>query len=281
MTKSFIKIASWNIEGRLSMQKQGRGSYDQILNNISRIDADIIFLPEAYTEESIDKLQCLNNIKRMGYAVYSAPYDDDLANRKDAYTKHLSMLLLSKTPLSDFKYIKLGNFRNCISAIYKNDKDNIRIFGIHLDDRLESTRLNQITDLSSIINQSKEPTIVIGDFNAMHGDDFWPSKFLKTKFSKIISNIILPKLYKRVIEMANGSVIKYLENNTHLTDTDIKHRPTTTPKIRNYEFLPSIKLIQIDHIFTSNNINASEYTIHKDGGSDHRAISAQISIKEI
>jgi endonuclease/exonuclease/phosphatase family metal-dependent hydrolase len=279
MQNDYIKIASWNVEGRLSnVATKGRGNATQILSNIETIQADIMVLVEAHTEDTLENLAAERKLIDLGYKVYSVNYDDDLASRGDCYTKRLSMILLSKYPIDNFKTIKLGNLRNCIIASIKISDKIIRIIGIHLDDRLEETRLKQINDLAKEINKSNMPTIAMGDFNAMHGEDLWPAKFLKTKLSKLLANIIIPSFYKRVIGMAQGKTLNNLEKLTGLIDIDSSHRPTTTPKIRDFEYLPSIRLIQIDHIYASKGIKTSNFNISADGGSDHRAISAEILI---
>jgi hypothetical protein len=44
-----IKVASWNVEGRLSgYVENGRGSAGHILDGIENLDADIVVLPEAF-----------------------------------------------------------------------------------------------------------------------------------------------------------------------------------------------------------------------------------------
>ena len=279
MPSKNIKIASWNVEGRLSnLAVKRRGNATQILSNIETIQADIMVLVEAHTEESIDDLAAKQKLIDLGYKVYSVNYDDDLASRGDCYTKRLSMMLLSKYPIDNFKTIKLGNLRNCIIATVKINDKIVRFIGVHLDDRLEEIRLRQIDDLTKEINKYHIPTIVMGDFNAMHGEDLWPAKFLKTKLSKLLANIIIPSFYKRVIGMAQGKTLNNLEKLTGLIDIDSNHRPTTTPKIRDFEYLPSIRLIQIDHIYASKDIKTSNHNISADGGSDHRAISASILI---
>jgi endonuclease/exonuclease/phosphatase family metal-dependent hydrolase len=187
-------------------------------------------------------------------------------------------MLLSKLPVEKFDIIRLGDFRNAFSAQIQHKDQSFRIFGIHLDDRQESTRLEQINDLEKIINQSKLPTIVVGDFNAMHGDDIWPASFLRSQPVKILAKHILPVISLRAIEMATGSTLKLLQTATGLTDADPQHHPTTTPKMRGQEWLPSVRLIQIDHIFVSKNIKVNNFKIMPDGGADHRAIVAELSL---
>lgn len=282
MPNTKISITSWNVEGRLSVLKQhGRGNTTQIVNNIADIGSDIFVLLEAHTENSLEELSSLQRLKELGYKTYNAIYDDDSASRCDSYAPKLSMMLLSKYPVKDFMTKNLGKIRNCfIATVETNAKQLFRVIGVHLDDRNEANRLNQIVDLSRIINESKLPTIVLGDFNAMHGEDLWPARFLTSGLSRFMSNVILPSVSKRAIEMAYGETLRLLELNTGLIDIDISHQPTTTPKMRNMTFMPSIRLIQIDHIYASDDISPSNFQISADGGSDHRAISTEIVINK-
>lgn len=275
-----IKIASWNIERRLSsIISNKRGSLNQAVEMVKSINADLLFLPEAFLESSqgLPK-KTVDNLEAIGYKIYHTPYDDNLDLRQRTDSHDLSMAILSKIPLEQFKVIRLGNYRNAIHATIKHESKNIEIFGVHLDDLSESTRINQLNDLIPTINKSNSPTIILGDFNAMHGNDLWPARFLRTGFIKFLSNFIWSDVFKRAIEMATGDAIQLIETKTNLTDIDTKHQPTTTPKLTGYEWLPSIRLIQIDHIFTSPNIKASNFKIYPDGGADHRAISAEIDI---
>ena len=274
-----IKIASWNIEGRLSIpDSKKRGSSRQIISAIKKLNADILLLLEAHTEDSIKDLDSYKQLVNIGYKIYDIPYEDDMALRKDTYASKLSIILLSKLPVEKIDIIRLGNIRNAISLII-NQKNNksFRVIGVHLDDRFEKTRIKQTMDLSKIINKLKIPTIVMGDFNAMH-DDLLPAKFLQTKLVKMISRFIFSKIAIKVVDMARGDTLKLLISKTNLTDIDSLHRPTTTPKMRGMEWMPSIRLIQIDHIFTSPEITAKNFKIAPDKGSDHRAISAEIEI---
>lgn len=277
-----LQIASWNIEGRLSKTNtKKRGSPDQITNSIRKIDADVLVLLEAHSENSLDNLESVQQLADMGYRLFSVPYQDDLASRSDTYTHQLSLMLLSRLPIDSFKTIRLGDTRNALIATMQDkSKQPFRIIGLHLDDRSESTRLRQVQDLSKIIYESQLPTIVVGDFNAMHGEDLWPAKLLRSKSSQLLANFILPNITLRTIEMARGETLKLLQINTGLRDVDTKHRPTTTPKMRGLEWMPSIRLIQIDHIFVSNNIKVNRFKIAHDGGSDHRAITANLTIKK-
>jgi endonuclease/exonuclease/phosphatase family metal-dependent hydrolase len=275
-----LKIASWNIEGRLSnigLQPQ-RGSSSQIIQQIKSINADLLILLEAHSELTLDDLKSHHQLTSMGYKIYNVPYGDDTPKRQDAAVPRLSMMFLSKLPVKKFDIIKLGNFRNAFMAQVGSDK-LIQVVGLHLDDRSENTRLQQIGDLIKIIGQPKLPTIVSGDFNAMHGEDRWPAHFLRNPIVQAITHIVLPNLAERATEMARGETIKLLESKTGLVDADKSHRPTTTPKMRGQEWLPSIRLIQIDHMFISKDITVKHFQVMPDGGADHRAIVADYLIQ--
>ena len=278
-----LRIGSWNVEGRLSDSGvTNRGKPSHIIAAIKKLNVDILVLLEAHSEDSIDNLACHKQLNDMGYYLKSVNYQDDMASRKDTYVKQLSLVLLSKLPIDKFEIIRLGDFRNAFVAIIHDNKasQSLRVIGLHLDDRLESTRLKQIVDLSNIVNRSSLPTVVMGDFNAMHGDDLWPAKFLNSKFIHKLSSSILPKISERAVEMASGDTLRMLQTRTNLRDADIQHKPTTTPKMRGLEWMPSIRLIQIDHIFLSSNIQVKKFQIAPDGGADHRAITSILQLSD-
>ncbi len=276
-----LKIASWNIETRLSnTNTKRRNNLSLIIKTIKEIDADILVLPEAHSESSLDFLKPRQQLLDMGYKVYNVPYRDDTPLRADAIARQVSLVLLSKFPVEHFDIVRLGDFRDVFIATVGLEPDQFfRVIGLHLDDRSEITRLKQVTDLVEIVNRSRLPTVVPGDFNSMHGEDLWPSKFLRSRLARLFSHIVLSSISLRAIEMARGEALKLLETSTNLIDADTKHSPTTTPKMLGREWLPSIRLIQIDHIFVSKDIKVNQFYVASDGGADHRAIVARLSIK--
>lgn len=274
-----MKVASWNIEGRLSnVSTKHRGSPKQILNNILSINADIMILLEAHSESDINNLSIINKIKSQGYYIYSVPYDDDLQNRSDANDKRLSMVLISRFIIVDFKIVKLGGIRNCIIASFSYNNELITFIGVHLDDRNEKNRLKQTDTLIREISNINERIIIAGDFNTMHGEDA-RSKLLRNNCMLSLSKYILPSITQRAVEMAKGGSLLAIEK-AGLVDADKNHSPTTTLKMRGMEWLPSIRIIQIDHIMITKDFNVKKYVVYVDGGSDHRAISADLNIQQ-
>lgn len=281
-----IKVASWNLELRLSRYtKTGRGSPEQIIKSIRQLDADIIFLPEAYDANvPIDK-SVTQALKLMKYAFYDVPYDEGGPKRQDCPFMIPYLRILSRIPVIDIKTIRLGILRNALICSFKDTESNqiLRIIGIHLDDRSERLRLSELPELIPIINSSNLPTVMVGDYNAMNGSTK-KAKFLRSKFIKLIINLLPGKELRsyavRATEMATGTVLSKLESETNLHDVDINHKPTTTPKLRTISWMPSICLIDIDHMLVSNQITVKDFQIAKhDGGSDHRSISATIYLQ--
>ena len=278
-----VKIASWNIEGRLTnLAINRRGTPDHILKGIVKLQADVLFLAEAFGAET-PNYDIGKRLAKLGYHIVEVPYDNADEPRLKPAVYSPSMMLLSKLPIISYQTIRLGDLRNAILAYVKDPTSGkiLRILGIHLDDRSESLRLSQVPDLIQLIKNTNDPTIVMGDFNAMHGGDILPAKLLQSLPIRTAAKYILPELALRAVDMAKGDTLKQIINQTGLRDADRRHRPTSTPKLRGREWLPSVRLMQIDHILASPAINISNFHISTDGGSDHRAISAMVTIDKI
>lgn len=274
-----LKLASWNIEGRLSpLAINRRGTPEHILREIERLDADIIFLTEAFEGGNISD-DVRGSITKLGYTTFEAVYEDGGGPRKYIAVENPSMMLLSRLPLERVEIVRPGDLRNMIVAHVALDKrqQTIRIIGVHLDDRSEEFRLRQADDLASIMNSSDVSTIVMGDCNAMYGTDLFPAKLLQSRFVRAL----LPAYFRRVSDMARGSTLQMITETTGCHDADVQHHLTATPKMRGHEWLPSIRLIGIDHMLLSAGVIARDFQVSPDGGSDHRAISAMITLDKI
>lgn len=278
-----MKVASWNIEGRLTRfaERGKRGSPEQILGEIEKIDADVLFLAEAFDQARPIEPEILEKLLSLGYAVNETPYDDS-GSRVYAATKNPHMMFLSRMPVDYTNEIRLGSIRNAqvTQVVDGNSNQPIRIFGIHLDDRSEENRLKQLEDLIPLINSSDLPTIVMGDFNAMYRESAQANFLRNPAVLEAINRWPDPRskdILSRLSEMAIGDTMSRITNETNLKDVDSKMRPTITPKLRGQEWMPSIRMVQIDHILISPQLRTSDFSITGDGGSDHRAISATIA----
>jgi endonuclease/exonuclease/phosphatase family metal-dependent hydrolase len=281
-----IKVVSWNIEGRLTrFAEKGRGSPEHILENIQNLDADVVFLAEASDNDDVEP-EIVDRIKNLGYEVHTVSYDDGGKDRKWAAEAAPNMKLHSRLPVKDFKQIRLGDIRNALIAeIDDSDtRQNVRIFGIHLDDRSEEYRLRQVEDLLVYLGESSAPTVVMGDYNAMHAADFRAFLLRNRWLAKVIKrwpHARTQDVLERLSDMAIGDTLSTLERGSMCKDADIRRRATTTPKLRFQEWMPSIRMVQIDHMFVSPNVTVRGFRVGRDGGSDHRPISATVGLDKV
>lgn len=273
-----MKIASWNTEGRLTLiTKKHRGTPEQILNMIERIDADVLVLPEAYIGQPASGVD--ERLRKMGYTWRDVRYDEHDSERiDDNYVR-----VLSRFKIFESQTLRWNDARGLISVLIEepSTKQVVRFIATHLDERSEKRRLAQLKDAVDFINSVTMPTVMLGDFNAMHLDK--KSRFIRAWFVRkmvsLIPHIQIRKRAEMLMEMAKGSSLTFLESKTNLYDIDSRHQATVTPKQRDAEWMPSIRIAQIDHIFVTPDIVATNFEVSKDGGSDHRAILAEISLQ--
>ena len=276
-----LKLLSWNIEGRLSpFAIKGRGTPEQILSEIIAHDADVVFLPEAADGDEIAP-EIIDKLESFGYTIHTVIYNDS-GPRPFAAEQIPVMKLLTRVPVANFRQLRLGDVRNALVADITDQKNNtmIRLYGLHLDDYSETNRLLQIETLLEYLKDDTLPVVAMGDLNAMHATDL-PARLAHNVFTKQIVKLVPPTAFKdivrRIYEMGSGTALEKLETQSGLTDVDSRHRPTSTPKLRGHEWLPSIRLVQIDHIYVSSNVRTVDFQIAKhDGGSDHRALSVYV-----
>lgn len=277
-----MKIAAWNTEDRLTARAHSnRGTPEHILEEMRKLDADILVLPEAYSkmpDAGVD-----NYLQDLGYIWCDARYEERTRPGENIDTNDLHLRVLSRLPFAATEQLRWNDERNMVSVVVRDPDTKLflRVIAVHLDDRTEKSRLAQIDEAIAYINSSDLPTVMMGDFNAMHTSTL--AKVLSSRFcrwlAKYTPSFQFRMVTTRLTEMALGNTLTRLENETSLRDIDKKHQPTATPKMHATEWMPSIRLAQIDHIFVTPNIVATSFKVSKDGGSDHRAISAYITLK--
>ena len=276
-----MKVLSWNIEGRLSSFSEGRGSPTHILSEIERHDADVVILPEASEGDEIS-VDINEAITSLGYATYTAYYQDK-GTRQYAAEINPTIKILSRLPVSYTSRSRYGDIRNnlIVDVVDLKTQETIRIFGIHLDDRNEKNRIMQMEDIVHEIRTSPYPVVLAGDFNAMHAEDSKAKivrAVLRPRLTRLAPAMLMMDIVGRVYEMASGSVLAMLEDKGNVRPADLRFHATATPKLRGQTWLPSVRMIQIDHIYVSADITLNGFEVAPDGGSDHRAISAIISL---
>jgi endonuclease/exonuclease/phosphatase family metal-dependent hydrolase len=277
-----IRIASWNTEGRLTAyQKRGeRGTPERIVEKIAKLDADVVVLPEAYLNEPEDSANQL--LQALGYTWHDAEYHDTGHDEDVRRWGRPHLRVLYRIPARDFTVQRWGGMRDLLTFTVTDQKakKEVCICAIHLDDLSEARRMKQIDAIIPFVRDNPLPVVMLGDFNAM-----WHEGRAKLLASRVVHFIVrhllggeLLHVLLRLSEMAEGTVMQKLRDEAHMTDADSSHRPTTTPKMRGMPLMPSIRLVQIDHILISKSIHADQVRVGADGGSDHRSLLTTIDI---
>jgi len=278
-----IKIASWNVEGRLSgYAKSGRGSAGHIVDGIELLNAAVVILPEAYLEDVAPGVD--DRLKALGYEWHDVEYGQSERDWSREYLGKIpSLRVMSRLPIMDIRKNYWGGLRHMVSFTVSDPETEkpVRIFATHLDDRSEELRERQVTEAVEELNATVMPKVMIGDLNAM-----WPSgraRIFGSRMLRFLAGHIpaagLRHTLTRLADMATGRVLGRLKNEAGLHDADPRHMATTTPKMRDRLYMPSIRLAQIDHALISDEIGVRDFTIGPDGGSDHRAIAVTIVVK--
>lgn len=278
-----IRIVSWNVEGRLGwVSAKGRGTPQQIVDRLLAQDADVIFLPEAYGQDVANGID--TQFIERGYQFYDVSYrDEGKSNTAGGDNPHNRFL--SRLPVVRQELLRFGDVRT-LQAIQVADPSTgqlICMLGIHFDDRTESQRLRQVEDVITYLGQQKTQVVLMGDFNAMYGDakiaGLLRSRALRLG-AWLFHRYFIGTVLVRIADMAKGTTLSSLLKAVDLRTVNERHRATTTPKMRRTSWLPSIRLLEIDHILISSGLIAKSFTIDADGGSDHRLLSAVISVPD-
>lgn len=280
-----IKIAAWNVEGRLSRRTtKRRGSPEHILDGIRRLDADVIVLPEAYYEAidpGVDE-QLLD----LGYAWHDAeygdiPFDDNVYGSR---VDRVYLRILSRLPLESVQLHRFEDIRTLLSATVNDPATGRRlhVIAVHLDDRAETLRMKQTGAIAKFLHANAMPAIMLGDFNAVW--DGRMARVLRSRFSRRLAGCMPGKWLRsvavRFADMASGTVLQFLKDNARMNEADRLHQATATPKLHGVEWLPSIRIAQLDHILISDELAVDGVSVMPDGGSDHRAIITTVYVND-
>lgn len=289
-----IKVGSWNLESRLSgYEKSGRGTAEHILQGIERLNADVLVLPDAFAGEPAVGVD--ERLREMGYQWHDVLYGDKGRNWSLSHTgKESGMRVLSRLEIVDSEEVQWGRSERRMIMMLVRDPEGgvLRVVGVHLDDRTEEHRESQISDMATYLENAEPlPTLAMGDFNAVHGSDLRArllgNRFMRWTARHIPSRIVPPPgdfaddirgFAMRGTDMMSGRVLRLLEQKTNLRDLDPQHRATATLKLHGLVWLPSVRIMQLDHVYASPEIAAEDVAISPDGGSDHRAVSTTISL---
>lgn len=280
-----MRIGSWNTELRLTqLAEKGRGTPDHILEGIKRIDADVLVLPEAYQETPADGID--EKLDAMGYEWRDVGYQDQ--GREDLYAGRMPhMRVLSRLAIAHSEVVRFGDIRNTLllTVVDPHTDLPVDVYGTHLTEQSKSMRQAQMHAMADhIVDHSLDrPVVATGDWNVTHGSRR-RERMLGGGAVRFMAGHIPHKTAryyaKSMTDMMDSRELAEFEARTSMCDLDPLHRPTTTPKIRGgLEKLPSIPIMQIDHMYANDLVEAESVRIGPDSGSDHRWIVCDIDLK--
>lgn len=276
-----LRAVTWNAEGMfVEGTRTRRATPHDAVHTIKRLEADVIVVPEFGFYAQLDGTY-RNALAAYGYRVIEVPYEDNtrVDDNKDV---ELGLAVLTRLPVVSTETHRLGGTRNCCEVIVRDEQgERLRVIAVHLDDKSEESRLRQADTLADIVNSKPQlPTLVMGDFNAMHTSSKF-ARMAKTRvfarLSRAIPNHAARYYVSRVHEMALGTTIGYILQMTKLRDLDPSLKRTITPKTYGAEWLPALRVAKIDWIFGTRQFKTRSYRVQRDVGSDHRPVVADLS----
>lgn len=280
-----MRVGSWNTELRLTqLAEKGRGTPGHILKGIETIDADVLVLPEAFQEVPADGVD--EALSDMGYVWRDAAYLD--RGREQLYADSMPhMRILSRLAIVHSEQVRFGDVRTTLFATVVDPESGefVDVYGVHLTEQTKALRVEQGQAMvRHVVHRNLDrPTIATGDWNATHGGSR-RERLLGGRAVRFMAGYLpneTARYYaKSMTDMMEGDELAGFEQVTGMRDLDPLHRPTTTPKIRGaLEVLPSVPIMQIDHMYANDAIKAGPVEIGPDHGSDHRWIVANVAVK--
>jgi endonuclease/exonuclease/phosphatase family metal-dependent hydrolase len=249
---------------------------------ICRLDADVIVLPEAHHGTVADGVD--ERLQQYGYHWHDVMYSDIAHDTTgDDRSEPVYLRVLSRLPIEEVREVRFGDIRSLLRIVVVDPETQrrIRLFAIHLDDRAEVLRMIQVKAIVHHLAGERLPTVLLGDFNAV-----WDGPMARVMRSRLVRwlashmpGVWLRSVATRFTDMASGTTLDILAEEAGVRDADVNRQPTATPKLYGVEWLPSIRIAQLDHILLSSDLAATHVEVAGDGGADHRAISAMVHIK--
>lgn len=270
-----LRVATWNAEGMfVAGTKTRRAGPHDAVTVLRQLEADIVVIPEFGRLSDLTP-ETEAAIRRLGYELITLAYDEPRS-------PGLGFAIASRLPVQrTYVHSLSGSARQALEIVCVDSQGKeLHVIGVHLDDRSEAGRMNEMRSLAEVIDRLlRERVIVMGDFNAMHRDA-WFAKLARSRAGRIATVSVLHTLTRsmaeRVREMAIGSTIEYLLQKTHLHDTDTGRQRTISAKQAGLEWAPAVRLAKIDWIFASSQFHTKHYRVLRDVGSDHRPVVATL-----
>lgn len=274
---SRLRVVTWNAEGMfVEGTKTRRATPHDALATLRHLDADIVVVPE-FGRISTLKEEIRLSLESLGYELTMLKYDEPRL-------PGLGFAILSRLKVVSSQVHNLHDSRRQVLEVRCKSLEGvvIRVLGIHLDDRSEKGRLNEIASVADIVNNNHDtPTLLLGDFNAMRRESLFATFARSSSARGMIRRVnheLVRSIAERVAEMAIGTTIEYLETHTKLHDMDRGMKRTISSKQDGLEWVPSWRLAKIDWIFGSKHFSTRSYHVLPDVGSDHRPVLATLDV---
>ncbi len=276
MEKS-LKVGTWNLHGALSNPVDAK----PVLRELAHAQADVIALPDAWHEDSSRSRPSYERKSRvsdelfqaMGYKVFRSTFEEDRPD--DNYARYgFATLVHNREALSSATTIELGT-RPAHHLRINMGAHALNVISLYLNDQSEENRYKQVGTLLDYLDPYFfEPTILVGDFNAMHADSKIAQLLQSDRAHDLLGGIKAKNnTIPRLIEMADGATMNNLEA-AGFVDAEPKYRPT----------MPSLlPLFQLDHIMMRDGALASltatrpKRTLEL-SASDHAFITSHITL---
>jgi endonuclease/exonuclease/phosphatase family metal-dependent hydrolase len=265
-----VKVMGWNLEEGLALEEQS----PRIVEAVIAADADVVCLSDAYwlhnparDANGVIAEAAKQRLRSEGYELLEVEYKDAHQTHHEHY-----LLGLSRLPVHQSTIVRLGSRNGLhVSVEDPDQRVPVQLFGLHFDDGSESSRARQVADLLECVDED-QPTALIGDFNAMHGEDL-RSRVLRWRISERLIHKVphahLRSLGTRLIEMASGYTLQQLEA-AGFRDVDDKHRLTIPSRFPVWD---------LDHCFVNQHLAGRDFRAKAHGGvSDHRAIETELLV---
>jgi len=160
-----VRISTYNVN--LWKNYLSKSNFDALLNTIIDINADIMCLNEALFSGDL-KNKFINKMHTAGYQFIKMCNDkygiNIIMSKYEIISSKIILLKKDKTT-------KYGIQRYALLCDVKINNIIIKILSTHLDvfDNTEQTRLSQIMQ---IIDHIDDDTIIVGDLNSLHKNDY-------------------------------------------------------------------------------------------------------------
>ena len=257
-TNKFIALANglallvnlWQLQAVQTISKEAASS-DKAGGQIKVMQCNINNLNYA-KDKIISTLNCGADILCLQEI---APFTNDLLSQKElkeAYPYRLLLIrsdsfgvgILSRYPLKDCQMHKTEQETVSIEATVVKDGQSIKVFSVHtlppvLDDYFRC-RNNEIAQLAAGAANSKDPVLVLGDFNCAS----W-SPHMKPIFAAQLKEVT--------------ALPKYAPQSWHVK-------------------LPPPFRLPLDHIFVSKHFTVENFAFGSESGSDHRPMVATLKL---